>query len=362
MIRSMTRLLKVFPSVAKLPLSIPPIFTKLAVLLSCLLIFLLVSPTSSPGQAKTDNAYDLIGAVNQLRTANGLPAYQINNSLMAAAQAHSDYQASIGSITHTGAGGSSAKGRAIAAGYGGGASVFVSENIAGGSSMTYQKAVQMWQGDSPHLNTMLGGSYTDVGAGVAYAGNQVYFTLDVGYVSGSPGSGAPVVSSSSQPAAATAIPFNPVVAATAAPDGSITHKVQSGQTLWAISAIYQISLPEILALNGFTNDTLIFPGDEIQIKSANNLVTPEATPTAVARTTTATLRPTRTAVPTYQTRTTEVAMQPEKVANQRNSNQTASSNLEDPALYLISALVLGGSILLVVGNLLKKQSSSEIDE
>jgi hypothetical protein len=59
---------------------------------------------------------------------------------------------------------------------------------------------------------------------------------------------------------------------------------------------------------------------------------------------------------------TEVAMQPEEVAIQRNSTQKTSSNLEDPILYLISALVLGGSTLLIVGNLLKRQSTSNEDD
>ncbi len=72
-------------------------------------------------QAAQFSAYDVINAVNQIRESNGLPPYQINGSLMAAAQAHSDYQALIREVTHTGQGGSNAKSRAVAAGYGGGA-------------------------------------------------------------------------------------------------------------------------------------------------------------------------------------------------------------------------------------------------
>ncbi len=355
MIQFMTRLLQVFQSIAKLPKRYPPVSIRMAVSFSCLLLLIFSCFTVTSGQAKTDSAYDLIGAVNQLRQANGLPAYQVNGSLMSAAQAHSDYQASIGSITHTGAGGSTAKSRAIAAGYGEGATVYVSENIAGGTNLSYQQAIQMWQGDSLHLNTMLGGNYTDVGAGIAYAGDRVYFTLDVGYVAGSPGSGAPVVGSSSQPPAATSIPFQPVVTSTPAPDGSITHKVQSGQTLWAISAIYQVSLPEILAINGFTENTLIFPGDEIQIKAASLSATPEVTQTSIPSTATRTPRPTRTPAPTTQIQSTELAMQPEQAqAELINPGQESSPAENDPVLYLIAALVLGGSALLIVGNLLKK--------
>jgi uncharacterized protein YkwD len=357
----MLRLLRVFQQIAKLPIRNPSLLTSLAVTFSCLaLIFLTIIPTIS-GLAKTDNAYDLIGAVNQLRQANGLPAYQVNGSLMAAAQAHSEYQASIGSITHTGAGGSNAKGRAIAAGYGDGATVYVSENIAGGNQMSYQQAVQMWQGDSLHLNTMLGGNYTDVGAGVAIAGDRVYFTLDVGYIAGSPGSGSPVTGSTSQPPAAAANPVQPVVTSTPGPDGSISHKVQSGQTLWAISAIYKVSLPEILAINGFTDNTLIFPGDEILIRSAKITATLDATSTSTTSKITPTPRPTRTIAPTIEIQSTELAMQAEQVSSQSNLNPQTAPNKKDPALFLIAALVLGGSILMVVGNILKKQQANEED-
>ncbi|HSQ26372.1 MAG TPA: CAP domain-containing protein [Anaerolineales bacterium] len=358
----MKRLLRGNQYFPKLPFPASHPLPKLAVFCSCLLFVFLISISFTPGRAKTDSAYDLIASVNQLREANGLPAYRINGSLMAAAQSHSEYQASIGTITHTGAGGSSAKSRAIAAGFGDGATVYVSENIAGGTNMSYQQAVQMWQGDSLHLNTMLGGSYTDAGAGVAYAGDRVYFTLDVGYVAGAPGSGAPVISSSSQPPAATSIPFQPLVTSTPAPDGSVTHKVLSGQTLWSISAIYQVSLPEILALNGFNNSTLIFPGDEILIRSASVTATSGATQTDQPSTPTPTTRPTRTPVYTPQPQVTEVAMQLEQGANISSLNQETGASLKDPALYLIAALVLGGSALMVIGNLLKRQSSSQGEE
>ncbi len=82
--------------------------------------------------AQAGDPYSLIDAVNNLRAANGLPAYQINGTLMAIAQGHSDYQAAIGEVTHTGAGGTRPRDRAAAAGYGGGGTFFISENIAGG--------------------------------------------------------------------------------------------------------------------------------------------------------------------------------------------------------------------------------------
>src|SRR4030043_1255227 len=99
--------------------------------LSFSLILAVLLDNSPPGSAKAGDAYSLIDAVNNLRAANGLPAYQVNSILMAVAQGHSDYQAAIGQVTHTGAGGTRPRDRAAAAGYGGGANFFMSEKLHG---------------------------------------------------------------------------------------------------------------------------------------------------------------------------------------------------------------------------------------
>ena len=108
-------------------------------ILSILLIAL--SPAMQTRAAPHLSGRELIDLVNQLRAANGLPPYQVNQALMAAAQAHSDYQASIGQVTHTGQGGTRPRDRAIAYGYGGGGTIFVSENIAGGMKLSASEAV-----------------------------------------------------------------------------------------------------------------------------------------------------------------------------------------------------------------------------
>jgi len=234
------------------------------------------SPTGKKG-----GAYEVISLVNQLRAARGLAPYQANSALMAAAQAHSEYQASIGSITHSGAGGSRPADRAVAAGYGGGLKVYVSENIYGGNNASPQQAVGWWQGDSLHLTTLISPNYVDVGVGVAVGGNTVYYTLDAGYVSGSPGN-PPSNSSAGSSPVATSRPavaaIIPIQVATPAADGSIVHIVQQGQALWNIAAAYKIELSELLALNGLTKDTFIYPGDKIIVRQA------KSTPTATLQT------------------------------------------------------------------------------
>jgi uncharacterized protein YkwD len=63
------------------------------------------------------SAVELIAEVNSLRISNGLPPYSQHPILMQIAQAHTNYQAAIGTGTHYGADGSRPFQRALAAGY-----------------------------------------------------------------------------------------------------------------------------------------------------------------------------------------------------------------------------------------------------
>ena len=176
-----------------------------------------------------NSASELIAEVNALRAANGMGPLNVDPILMSIAQAQNNYSMSIGQITHTGPDGSRPKERAIAAGYGGGATVFVSENIAEGTGLTPAEAVQWWTGDDPHWNTMMGANYRDIGAGAGCDGNTCYYTIDTGYVAGG------ISANSTAPAAVPAAPVSggamPVLQATPLPDGSVVHTVQAGQTL-----------------------------------------------------------------------------------------------------------------------------------
>jgi len=335
-----------------------------------LLVFLLLGANVSSSYAienqginrKIESAYDVIAAVNQVRSANGLPAYQVDGSLMAAAQAHSEYQASIGSITHTGSGGSNATGRATAAGYGSGAAVSVVENIYGGMNASPQQAVGWWQGDSLHLNTLLSTKAVDAGAGVATAGGVVYYTLDVGYVIGSEGSGSSSSNgTSSNPgsgvSSGTDVAYYPIVISTPGPDGSVIHLVQPGQTLWSIAATYKISLPDLIILNGFSSSTLIYPGQKITIKAAGFLPGNTATQTSTSHKPSGTRESTRTPTPSpiAQVALLVTTAAPYALAPTEESNNPILSLGIDPILFVIGILILGGVILMVVGSALQRK-------
>ena len=222
------------------------------------------------------SAAELIEAVNDLRAANGMAPLNVDPILMQVAQEQSDYNASTGNLSHYGPSGQLTRDDAIAAGYGGGSTVFVSENIAMGSDLSEAGAVDMWTGDEPHLNTMFGQYYRDVGAGVAESGGATYYTLVTGYVAGG------FSANSTVPVAVQSAPLRqPPITVTPHADGSIVHIVAEGQTLWTIAAIYGLDLAQLLSLNGLTEESFVHPGDEVIVRvapTATATPAPSATP------------------------------------------------------------------------------------
>jgi LysM repeat protein len=317
------------------------------------IILLVLLGSSGQSTAQAGDPYSLIDAVNNLRAGNGLPAYQVNGILMSIAQAHSDYQASIGQVTHTGPGGTHPRDRAAAAGYGGGGTFFISENIAGGIDLSVDGAISMWLGDDPHIQTMLGANYQDIGAGVSVANGFVYYTIDVAYMAGG-SSYSPVATYT--PGGPTAIPIYAVQTSTPNPDGSTIHTVQSGQTLIGIAKAYGVLVAEIKDLNNLTSDD-IYVGDKLIIRLAStpgptSTFTASATPT---RSATPTHRPTRTATPSATPVVSPTAVLL-AAGSSGGTSQGGSDLVGNILVVVIVALAVGGVILMIVGSLLKRRA------
>lgn len=317
-------------------------------------------PLASAKAPLKGDAYQVIALVNQVRASYGLPALQAHSALMGAAQGHSDYQASIGTATHSGKGGSSPVQRAIAAGYGGGAKVYVSENIYSGNNASPSQAVNWWTGDGIHLQTMINPNATDAGAGVAQNGDTIYYTLLVGYVAGSPGRGAVPPPASGGTKAPTAVPYFPIVTSTPNPDGSVVHVVQPGQALWNIAAIYNVSLADLLTLNGLNENSFIYPGDKILIRKAEVTPTFEETllPTASPTPTVLVNTPTLTAISPDQivSTPTQVVQQPEDLSQPVNGQVDQPPRPRIGATInffplLIGGLFFAGGVLILLGTL-----------
>ena len=317
------------------------------------LILLLVSlGGTQSSHAQGGDAYALIDAVNTLRINNGLPPYEINNILMSIAQGHSDYQAAIGSITHIGAGGTRPRDRAAAAGYGGGGTFFISENIAGGTDLSVNGAISMWLGDEPHILTMLSSNYQEIGAGAAVADGFVYYTIDAAYVAGGSYSPPPTT----YPGGPTALPYYAVQTTTPNPDGSIVHTVMMGQNLTLIAKGYGITVAELKELNHLTDD-MIYDGDILIIRLASTpsptaTGTPTPTPTRIAS---PTRKPTRTATSTATPSITPLVTLATDPA-QNDTAQQGSDPLGNILVIAIITLASGGVILMVVGSVIRRST------
>ena len=318
-----------------------------------MLLTLVLVASTRRSTAQAGDPYSLIDAVNNLRIGNGLPPYQINNTLMSIAQSHSDYQASIGQVTHVGPGGTRPRDRAANAGYGGGATFFISENIAGGTDLSVDGAISMWLGDDPHIQTMLSPNYQEIGAGVAVADGFVYYTIDAAYVAG--GNYSPPATS--KPGGPTAIPYYAVQTTTPNGDGSIVHTVMAGQNLTLIAKAYGLTVAELKKLNNMTSDAL-YVGDVLIIRLGNtpgptDTPSPTGTSTRVA---TATRKPTRTPTPTLSpVITTTAALTADPV--QKDPPAAGADRLGNILVIAIVVMAAGGAVLMVVGGVIKRGSN-----
>ena len=253
--------------------------TLFLIILSVAMAASVIPVAAKPARITTD-ASSLIVAVNNLRAANGLPAYSVNDILMGTAQQHADYM-SVNGVSHIGYGGTRPYQRVLNAGYplGGDLSQggLMSENISAGLNQSVQDVVLQWQGDAPHLNTMLSPNLQEIGAGVTLVGNYVYYVIDCAAPTGSrkpqytavPGQTLIVPG---PPLARTVIPNTPNA------DGKLYHIVKPGETLWLIAITYGVKVAEIRDLNYMTEADAIYPGEKLLVRKNAVVTPPPATP------------------------------------------------------------------------------------
>jgi len=265
--------------------------------------------------------------VNNLRAGNGLPALTEDSILNSTAYATAQAMAANGVCAHIGG----ARDRIAAAGFGGGAVVFATENMACAVSATISD-IQQWWSDSVHMMPMNEARYTHVGAG-AYTGSNgtTYYVLHAAYVG--EGGAASVASSEAGASAAAAEPaeplVEPVVTATPQEDGSIVHIVQYGQALDTIATWYGVTIAEIKLLNGMASNNL-YVGDRLIIKVAP----------------TVTITPTRTVTPLQPTRTPSMTATPTKPVIVNTPTPTEEPGLME-SLPRIDRQWLGFGLLVV---------------
>jgi uncharacterized protein YkwD/LysM repeat protein len=317
------------------------------------LIALSNAPSSHAGQdvrpRLAGSPYDLVNAVNALRSSYGLAPYGINSILMYTAQSQADFLAATGTMTHTGPGGSGLAERLLAAGYplAGDLSVggFRAENITGGNeSMPAQAAVDQWTGDALHLNTMLSPNLTEIGAGAAVSGGRVYYVIDCARptTNGAPQASTSVAGDGSALPAREA-PITVAIISTPDSNGDVIHKVQFGQTLWQLAIAYNVKIDEIKSLNNLF-DNNIYPGNKLLIKRG------VVQPTAVHTQTPPTIM---TATSTNAPTSTVTAIRPVSTSTQvvrAASSSTNDGTVMGVMMGIIALALLGGGLITWLGS------------
>jgi uncharacterized protein YkwD len=120
---------------------------------------------------------DIVTATNQQRTAHGCKALVVDQRLVNAARAHSQYMARTLKFSHTGNAGSAFDYRIKAASYPSPAA----ENIAYGFR-SGAEVVSAWMASPAHRVNLLNCKATTVGVGAVYSrGGAPYYTQDFGY-------------------------------------------------------------------------------------------------------------------------------------------------------------------------------------
>lgn len=249
-----------------------------------LAVFLKLFTPVSAMPLETPTAFEVIAAVNALRASHGLPPYLIDPILMMAAQGQADYLASTPNFGdgHVGPGGTDSDARAHALGYPDVPGLDINENWG---TLRAGDPIEIlifggWN-DPEHMHTMLHDRGQHAGAGVSISGDRVFIVLDVAAFWGDAGLTAQPTTSAYGGTSAGSYNVSqyiaPVSKATAAPDGSITHIVMSGQSLWMIAHHYEVDIERIRQLNTLGKDDMIYIGQKVMIQPPS-----PATPTSSA--------------------------------------------------------------------------------
>jgi hypothetical protein len=150
-------------------------------LLAGLLLSCLLSSGAVSVSAQGDDVAQILARINTLRQQNGLLPLDLNSTLTASAQRHSDDMARTGNIDHTGSDGSTIESRIRDAGYGHWRNFGIwGENIYGGQMANVDAAWDFWINSQVHRANILKPRYREIGIGVGRSDNGTYYTLNFG--------------------------------------------------------------------------------------------------------------------------------------------------------------------------------------
>ena len=229
-------------------------------------------PRLAPSSVRASEvtAYDLIVAMNSLRASNGLPALVEDPIIDAVAQSTAQIMADNQMSGHIG----NVSGRLAAAGYGGGSTVWGTENFAMGNQ-TLDEIMLVWS-DAAHMLPAVIPAYCNVGAGTARSSNgYTYYVLQAAYTAGKScgeyTSSGTTTSKSGGTTGGGGVSqlVMPVKIATPDADGKVYHVVQPGQSFWSIAIAYKITIKDLKSWNNLSDSTTLKTGQKLFIPGNN---------------------------------------------------------------------------------------------
>jgi LysM repeat protein len=296
--------------------------------------------------------YDLINLINSMRTSNGLQALTVDNIVMSVSQYTAEIMAANNMQGHIG----NVRGRIQDAGFGGGRTVFATENYIVLRPGDEDRITSGWS-DAEHMRPVTDPNYTHIGAGVALTSdNRVYYIVQAAYTSPSmvnpaipnaQKSGTPVGNNTQDPMAEY---IYSVITVTPQSDGNLIHVVQPGQSLWSIAIAYNTKMAEIARLTGFSLDSpTIYTGQKLWIPTPSYIaMTQTQAPTISAE---ATHQPSITPIPTKTTPITP-SLSPETGDSAEMEDQDSSD--QKPIIWMILISIGVGALLILFGALIKR--------
>jgi len=194
-----------------------------------------------------------------------------------------------------------------------------------------------WQ-DAQHMNTMLSGNFTHIGAGITQTSAGYYYAVDCAAATGSgqmQDTASAILTSVPGGADAGVSQFMiPEGVNTALPNGDVLHKVQYGQSLWSIAIEYGTTIKNIQALNGLGDDSVIYQGQDLLVqKAATQPAQPTSTVAALVLST-----PTIASTPTISLPTATVP------SSTLAPMETPASTGASPSKLLVGILIVAALV------------------
>ena len=338
------------------------IFVIVLLVILLILPFQINSTKAAPLQVVTST--DLINLINGWRTANGYSALEVDPILMTTAYDTAVYMAVNGMRSHIG----DVSGRIAAYGYGGGATVFATENFAIGPWTIDQIAVG-WS-DEAHMFPATNPSYVHIGAGVYEYGDRVWYIVHAAYTSGTfqyTPNPTQLLTTSTPPTSQLIIPVKTV---TPDENGAVIHEVLSGQALWSIAIAYDTKIDELVRLNNLNPaDPTLYVGQKLLIFEANRtpeptVITPTIDPSQITPTSSPTIRPTRTNTVTPSPTDLPINATPTITPDDPENQGAFFGNLFQNkviGVVLVSLLALG-ILMIVSGSFGKKPEPNDVQK